>query len=113
MRSIFGSPKSGDFGSFLNGQLFGELMKGVIAAFRGSHKTRHGNQLIVYPDGMKSKKDAVALEGKKVVWANPEGKNKVTISGYVSKAHGGKGALRVVFEKGLPGQSLGTKVTIE
>ena len=88
-------------------------MNGVIAAYRGSHKTRHGNQMIVYLDTVKTKKEAVALEGKKVVWANPEGKKKVTISGYVSKAHGGKGALRVVFEKGLPGQSLGTKVEIE
>ena len=98
---------------FLNERLFLRSMKGVIAAFRGSHKTRRGNQLIVYPDSVKSKKEAVALEGKKVVWNNPEGKKKVTISGYVSKAHGGKGALRVVFEKGLPGQSLGTKVEIE
>ncbi len=102
-----------NFTTYLKKGLFAEPMNGVIAAFRGSHKTRRGNQLIVYPEDVHTREKAVGLEGKKVVWANPEGKKKVTISGYVSKAHGGKGALRVVFEKGLPGQSLGTKVTIE
>jgi large subunit ribosomal protein L35Ae len=53
------------------------------------------------------------LVGKKVEWHNPEGKDKKVISGKVSVAHGGKGALRVVFERGMPGQSLGTKVKIE
>lgn len=88
-------------------------MEGQIVAFRGSHKTRRGKQLIVVSEKIDDKKKAVALEGKKVVWQNPVGKKKVTITGYVSKAHGCKGALRVVFEKGLPGQSLGTKVKIE
>ena len=87
-------------------------MEGQIVAYRGSHKTRRGNQMIVVSDKVDNKKKAVALEGKKVVWVNPEGKKKVTILGYVSKAHGAKGALRCVFEKGLPGQSIGTKVTV-
>jgi len=88
-------------------------MNGLIAAFRGSYKTKYGNHMIVIVDGVESREKAVALEGKKIVWKNPLGKNKVEIKGYVSKAHGGKGALRCVFEKGLPGQSLGTKVTVE
>ena len=87
-------------------------MKAVIASFRGSHKTQRGNQIIVHAEGIGTRQKATALEGKKVSWINPEGKKKVQISGYVSKAHGGKGALRVVLEKGLPGQALGTKVEI-
>lgn len=87
-------------------------MNGKIVAFRGTFRTKYGNHMIVIVDGVDSKEKAVKLEGKKIVWTNPEGKKKVVISGYVSKAHGGKGAVRAVFEKGLPGQSLGTKVEI-
>ena len=87
-------------------------MKGKIVAFRGSFRTKYGNHLIVMVDGVDKREKAVKLEGKNVEWKNPEGKKKVVISGYVSKAHGGKGCVRVVFEKGLPGQSLGTEVKI-
>ena len=87
-------------------------MNGKIVAFRGSFRTKYGNHLIVMVDGVTSREKAVKLEGKNVEWKNPEGKKKVVISGYVSKAHGGKGCVRVVFEKGLPGQSLGTEVKI-
>ena len=82
-------------------------------AFRGSHKTKYGNHLIVQVEGVDDREKAKGLEGKQVVWNNPEGKNKIAISGTVSKAHGGKGAVRVVFERGLPGQALGTKVEIK
>ena len=68
--------------------------------------------MIVHVDGVATREKAAALEGKKVTWTNPEGKKKVQISGYVSKAHGGNGALRVVLEKGLPGQGLGTKIEV-
>ena len=88
-------------------------MQGKITAFRGTHKTKYGNHLIVQVESIDNKEKAKELEGKKVVWNNPEGKNKMTISGYVSKAHGGKGAVRVVFERGLPGQAIGTKVEIK
>jgi large subunit ribosomal protein L35Ae len=88
-------------------------MKGKITAFRGSYKTQVGNHMIVDVEGVENREKAIALEGKKVAWHNPEGKQKKVISGYVSKAHGGKGCVRVVFEKGLPGQSLGTAVDIE
>ncbi len=87
-------------------------MNGKIAAFRGTFRTKYGNHMIVIVDGVDNKEKAVSLEGKKVSWTNPEGKKKVVIAGYVSKAHGGKGAVRVVFEKGLPGQSLGTEVMV-
>ena len=48
--------------------------------------------------------------GKGEVWKSAEGKE---INGKVASAHGNKGALRVIFEKGLPGQSVGQKVIIE
>lgn len=86
-------------------------MEAVVVNYRGSHKTQHNNQMIVYPEGVSSKEDAVKLAGKKVVWTSPSGKN---IEGVVTKPHGSKGAVRVRFDHGgLPGQALGTKVSVE
>ena len=84
-------------------------MEGVIANFRrGRHRT-HGNQAVIYFEGM-SKDKAEALVGKSVTWTSP--KNTV-IKGTISAAHGVKGAIRAVFERGLPGQALSQKVKIE
>ena len=57
-----------------------------------------------------TKEKAKALVGKEVVWKNPSGKNKIEIKGKISALHGSKGCVRVIFEKGMPGQSIGTKV---
>ena len=86
------------------------IMEGVIVNFKGSHKTQVGNQMIVQAKGISSKDDAAKLVGKKVVWSSPAGKE---IKGEVRSAHGNKGALRVLFEKGMPGQAIGTKVKVE
>ena len=88
-------------------------MKGKVSAFRGSYKTRVMNHIIIIVDGVHSKDKAVALVGKAVAWHNPEGKNKIIISGKVAAAHGSKGAIRAIFERGLPGQSIGTDVEIQ
>ena len=42
------------------------------------------------------------MVGKEVVWKSPSGKE---IKGKVSDAHGNKGLVRAIFEKGLPGQA--------
>lgn len=87
-------------------------MEGRISAFRGSHRRKKGNQLIIILDGVDSKEKAQALVGKTVVWTAP-GKNKKQLKGKISSSHGNKGAVRAIFETGMPGQSLGTKVKIE
>ena len=57
------------------------------------------------------KEDAEKLVGKTVTWTSTSGKK---ISGIITKAHGNSGAVLVRFDdKGLPGQSLGTKVDIQ
>ena len=85
-------------------------MEGVIASYKGSHKSQHPNQMIIHADGVDSKEKAAKLLGKKVMWKSPAGKE---IKGEVRAAHGNKGALRVLFETGMPGQALGKKVKIE
>ena len=69
-----------------------------------------GNHIIVYIEGIKDKEKAGSLVGKGVVWKSPAGKE---IKGKVASAHGNTGAIRVIFERGLPGQSIGNKVNIE
>lgn len=85
-------------------------MEGVIVNFRGSYKTQYNDEMIVKVKGYDNKEKAKELVGNKVVWKTPSGKE---IVGNVKAAHGGKGALRVKFEKGLPGQALGSKVSVE
>jgi len=35
------------------------------------------------------------------------------ITGKISSAHGGNGVVRAIFEKGLPGQAIGTDVEVK
>lgn len=65
--------------------------------------------MIVRPEGVTTREEAEKLVGKEVSWNT--GKN--IISGKVASAHGNKGAVRVVFEKGMPGQAIGTSVEIK
>jgi large subunit ribosomal protein L35Ae len=66
--------------------------------------------MIVIVDGVSKREKAAALVGKEVVWKSPAGKE---IKGKVASAHGNKGNIRVIFEKGMPGQSLTNKVEIK
>ena len=85
-------------------------MDALIANFRLGRHTKSNNHMILLVPGISKKEKAVALIGKKVTWTSPAGKE---ISGKITQTHGNKGALRVIFEKGMPGQSIGQKVKIE
>lgn len=85
-------------------------MEGVIVSFRRGGHTQTDNQMLVNVKDVDSKEKASELIGKAVIWKSPAGKE---IKGKVSNVHGNKGVLRVLFEKGMPGQSIGTKVDIE
>jgi large subunit ribosomal protein L35Ae len=84
-------------------------MKGTIANFRKSRHRQVGNQMIVLVDGVDNREKASKLVGKKVLWKSSASKE---IKGEVRSAHGNKGALRVLFEKGMPGQAVSQKVEI-
>ena len=85
-------------------------MEGTIVNYRGSRRVKHNLQMIVEVHGVTTKDKATALIGKKVVWTTP---GKKLMNGFVSAAHGNSGALRVRFDIGMPGQSIGEKVKIE
>jgi len=84
-------------------------MEGVIKNFKRGRKTQTMNQMIVVVKGVEKKEKAKELVGKSVVWRSPGDKE---IKGEVRSAHGNSGALRVLFETGMPGQAIGDKVSI-
>jgi large subunit ribosomal protein L35Ae len=84
-------------------------MKGVIANFRTGRHRQTNNQMIILVSGVDTREKAVKLVGKHALWKSPANKE---IKGEIRSAHGGNGAIRVLFEKGMPGQSIGQKVEI-
>lgn len=85
-------------------------MKGRVIQFRRGKKTIHERHFLIEVEGVNSKEKAEKLVGKNVVWKSPAGK---IISGKISGAHGIKGVVRAIFEKGLPGQAITTEVEIK
>lgn len=84
-------------------------MEAIISNFCRNRHTCSSNQLVVVTDSLKSRTDASKLIGKKVVFNT----GKKDMVGKIASPHGNKGALRVIFPIGMPGQSLGQKVKIE
>ena len=84
-------------------------MEGIISSYRRGRHTQTDNQMLINVNEVADKEKASELVGKVVVWKSPAGKE---IKGKITSAHGGNGVLRVLFEKGMPGQSLGSKVDI-
>ena len=81
----------------------------VIQFRRGRHRI-HERHFLIEIQGIVKKEDAEKFVGKEVSWVSPAGK---IINGKVSAPHGNKGLVRAIFEKGLPGQAVTTKVEIK
>ncbi len=85
-------------------------MKGKVIQFRRGRHTIHEKHFLIEADGVSNREEAEKLVGKIVEWKSPAGK---IISGKISGAHGGKGLVRAIFERGLPGQAITTGVEIK
>ncbi len=85
-------------------------MKALIQSYRRSKHCQSPNQLIVLVPSVDTREKAQELVGKKAVWTTPA---KNTVNGEVRSAHGNSGAIRVLMEKGMPGQCLATEIQIE
>ena len=83
---------------------------GKVIQFRRGRKTIHERHFLIEIEGIKNRKDAEKFAGKEVEWKSPAGK---VIRGKISAAHGNKGIVRAIFEKGLPGQAVTTEVNIK
>jgi len=84
-------------------------MQGTIVNFRRGRRTQKTNHIVIHINDSDNREKASKFVGKAVVWKSPAGKE---IKGKVASAHGNSGAVRAIFEKGLPGQSLSGKVEI-
>jgi large subunit ribosomal protein L35Ae len=84
-------------------------MEGIVVQFRRGRKTVHEKHFLL-DLGLNNREEAKKMTGKEVVWKSPSGKE---IKGKISDAHGTKGLVRAIFERGLPGQSLTTKIEVK
>ena len=83
-------------------------MKGKVIQFRRGIKRIHERHFILNVN-TKNREEADKFDGKEVVWTSPAGKE---IRGKISSAHGNKGLVRAIFEKGLPGQAKNDDVEV-
>lgn len=83
---------------------------GKVVQFRRGRHTVKEKHMLIEIENINSKEEAEKQIGKSVEWKSPAGK---IIKGKVSGAHGNNGVVRVIFEKGLPGQSVGTNVEVK
>ena len=87
-------------------------MKAKVIQFRRGRHTVTPRHFLIEVEGIDSRAKAMELVGKSVNWKSPGAKEKI-ITGKVSSAHGNKGMIRAIFEKGLPGQAMGTEVNLK
>lgn len=85
-------------------------MKAKVIQFRRGRKTIHERHFLIEIEGVATREKAGKFVGKEVEWKSPAGK---IIKGKISSAHGNKGVVRAIFEKGLPGQAITTGVEIK
>jgi len=84
-------------------------MEGIISNFRMNRHSHSSNQMIIIVGSLKDKENASKLTGKKVIFNT----GKKDIEGEITGAHGNKGAVKVRFPQGMPGQAIGQKVSIK
>ena len=87
------------------------MVTAKVIQFRRGRKVFKPRHFLIEIPGVDSREKASEFVGKTAVWTSP-GKEPKTITGKISSAHGGNGVVRAIFEKGLPGQSIGTDVEI-
>lgn len=87
-------------------------MKAKIIQFRRGRKTFKPRHFLIEIEGSDNREDATKFVGKTATWTST-GKDAKIITGKISSAHGGNGVVRAIFEKGLPGQAIGTDVEIK
>jgi len=84
-------------------------VEGYIVNFRLGGNRQYPREVIVEVPGIGDVKSASKLLHRKVVWRSQSG---LEFRGVVNSPHGKKGRVIVRFRRPLPGQALGTTVTI-
>ena len=86
------------------------MVSGKVIQFRRGRHRVHEKHFLIEVAGIKTRKDTEKFIGKEVEWKSPAGK---VIKGKIASAHGNKGVVRAIFEKGLPGQAVTMEVEIK
>ena len=81
----------------------------MIVQFRRGRRTISEKHFLIEIEGCDTREKATKFIGKEVSWFSPA---KNEIKGKIVAAHGGKGVVRSIFERGLPGQAVTTEVII-
>ena len=84
-------------------------MEGIINNFRRSRTRQYPRHIILSLPAIETREQAQTFVGKDVVFTTPSGKK---ITGMIRSAHGNSGCVRAIFERGLPGQSIGQRVEV-
>ena len=87
------------------------MISAKLIQFRRGRKTFKPRHFLIEIPEVDTREKATEFVNKTVEWNSPS-KNPKTIVGKISSAHGGNGVVRAIFEKGLPGQAIGTEVKI-
>ena len=83
-----------------------------VIQFRRGRKNYTPRHFLIEIPSIDSREKATEFVGKMVEWKST-GKEPKIIIGKISSAHGGNGVVRAIFEKGLPGQAIGTDVEVK
>ncbi|MFH1237960.1 MAG: 50S ribosomal protein L35ae [archaeon] len=82
-----------------------------VIQFRRGRKTYTPRHFLIEIPEVDSREKAEEFVGKTAEWKS-SGKEPTIIKGKITSTHGGNGVIRAIFEKGLPGQAIGTDVEI-
>ncbi|MFQ6051068.1 MAG: 50S ribosomal protein L35ae [Candidatus Hydrothermarchaeota archaeon] len=85
-------------------------MKGVIINYCRSRKRQSNRTMVARFEGINDYSEASRLIGKEIKWKNPAGRE---IRGKIIDVHGTNGQVKVRFNKGLPGQAIGTEISLK
>jgi len=84
-------------------------MKAKLINFRRSQKHLIPRHFIIDVNA-KNREEAAKFVGKEVSWKSSAGK---IIRGKIASAHGNKGLVRAIFERGLPGQAMNEECEVK
>jgi len=81
---------------------------GIVVSYRIGIGTQKPKECLIHFTNINSASLACQLINRKVVWEQGDTK----FIGKISGSHGKKGVVKARFQKGLPGQALGTSVKL-
>ena len=81
---------------------------GIILNYRTGIRTQNPKECLIQFAHVNSASLADQLISRKVVWKQGD----IKLTGKIAGSHGKNGVVKVKFQKGLPGQALGTTVKL-